>query len=60
MGYLVFVDVDEQGNIVDAFIGVNIIPSRQYDYFFFTMDEGVMENIGAYKVNIETRELVLR
>lgn len=60
MGYLVFCDVDEQGNITDAFTGMNIIPSRQYDYFFFTTDAGVMEDISNYKVDLETRQLVLK
>lgn len=60
MGYLVFCYVDEDGNIIDAFVGESIIPSRQYDYFFYTLDKGVMENIALYKVNIKTRELVLK
>ncbi|MFZ7945655.1 hypothetical protein [Neobacillus sp. 19] len=60
MGYLLFCDVDEQGNITDALSGVNIIPSRQYDYFFFTMDEGVVEDVSQYKVDLEARQLILK
>lgn len=60
MGYLVFCDVNDEGEIVDSFSGVNIIPSRQYDYFFFTFDSGVMEDISKYKVDIETRQLILK
>jgi hypothetical protein len=58
LGYLLFCDVDEAGNIIDALSGANIIPSRQYDYFFFTMDAGVMEDISLYKVDLDTRQLV--
>lgn len=57
MFYLVFCDVDEEGNITDALVGTNIIPNRQYDYFFFTSDEGVTNNINQYKVNTSSRQL---
>ncbi len=59
MGYLVFCDVNQQGNIIESLIGKHVIPDRQYDCFFYTMDEGVMEDITLYKVDMETRELVL-
>jgi hypothetical protein len=58
MGYLVFCDVDENGDIIDAYSGINIIPSRQYDFFFFTNDEGVTTDISQYKIDLETRQLI--
>jgi hypothetical protein len=58
MGYLLFCDVDEAGNIIVAFTGTNIIPSRQYDFFFFTNDADVADNIANYKVDLETRILI--
>lgn len=58
--YLIYCDVDEQGNIIDAFYGTNIIPSRQYDYYFFTEDKDIANNLMKYYVNIETRQLTLR
>jgi len=47
MGFLVFCDADEQGNITDYIAGRNIIPSRQYDYFFFLMNE---IDVADYKI----------
>jgi hypothetical protein len=55
---LLFCDVDEEGNIIEALFGATIIPSRQYDYFFYLKEK--FEDISEYKVNIETRELVLK
>ncbi|WP_163183345.1 hypothetical protein [Neobacillus sedimentimangrovi] len=57
MGYLVFCDTDELGNITDAYAGVNIIPSRQYDYFFYMPNE---IDIMQYKVDMESRQLILK
>lgn len=58
MGYLLFCDVDETGTITDAMSGANIIPSRQYDYFFYTSDHHVMENVSDFKVDLLTRQLI--
>lgn len=55
---LLFCDVDEEGNIIGALMGKNIIPNRQYDYFFFTNDPGVLDDISKYKVDVVTRQLV--
>jgi hypothetical protein len=57
VAHLLYCDVDENGNIVDAFGGLNIIPSRQYDFYFFLEDE---INITDYRVNVEERTLVLK
>jgi hypothetical protein len=48
---LLFVDIDENGNIVDALYGYNIIPDREYNFFFFTTEE-IAENAFDYKVAI--------
>jgi hypothetical protein len=53
---LLFCDADENGNITDALTGVNIIPDRQYDYFFYGFDGDIF----LYKVDVETRLLVLK
>lgn len=58
MYYLLFCNVDEFGEIKDAYTGINIIPDRQYDFFFFTNDEGVTLDISQYKVDLETRQLI--
>lgn len=55
---LVFGDVDENGYFTEVVIGRRIIPDRQYDYFFYTQDDGVLEDINLYHVDTETRELV--
>ena len=56
MNYLLFCDVDETGNITDALTGVNIIPDRQYDYFFY----GFNDDIFLYKVDVVARQLILK
>jgi hypothetical protein len=48
---LLFVDIDEQGTIIDALYGYNIIPEREYNFFFYTTEE-VAENAFDYKVAI--------
>ena len=39
MGYLVFANVDENGNITEALAGFNVVPDRQYQYFFYLTEE---------------------
>jgi hypothetical protein len=48
---LLFVDIDEEGNIIDALYGYNIIPDREYNFFFYTTEE-IAENAFDYKVAI--------
>lgn len=60
MNYLLFCNVDENGNIIDSFSGVNIIPSKQYEYFFLTQDKGVVEDISKYKVDLKARVLTVK
>lgn len=60
MNYLVYCDVDKNGNITEAFTGVNIIPPKQYGHFFLTKDEGVLTDIHKYKVDLETRQLTVK
>jgi hypothetical protein len=49
---LLFCDVDENGKIIDSLLGDRIIPMKQYDYFFYLMDdiEFVAQNIANYRV----------
>jgi hypothetical protein len=45
----IYVDIDVDYNIVSSYIGRNVIPDRQYHYFFY--DEAyVGDNIQNYKV----------
>jgi hypothetical protein len=48
---LLYVNIDEDGNIVDSLYGQNIIPDREYDFFFYTTEE-IAENAFDYKVAI--------
>jgi hypothetical protein len=48
---LLFVNIDENGNIIEALYGQNIIPDREYDFFFYTTEE-VAANAFDYKVAI--------
>lgn len=36
---LLFCDVDADGNITSSLQGNNVVPTRQYDYFFFLEGE---------------------
>lgn len=49
--YQIFVDVDEEGNVRDNMVGINIIPDREYDFFFY-QDVDIALNINNYKVEI--------
>jgi hypothetical protein len=55
MGFLVFCDVDTNGEIISYIAGSAVIPSRQYDYFFYL--ENQIE-VPDYKV--ENGQLVLK
>lgn len=33
--FLIFANADKNGEIIDAITGYNIIPDKQYQYFFF-------------------------
>jgi hypothetical protein len=48
---LLFVNIDENGNIIEALYGQNIIPDREYDFFFYTTEE-VATNAFDYRVAI--------
>jgi hypothetical protein len=48
---LLFVNIDETGNVIEALYGQNIIPDREYDFFFYTTAE-IAENAFDYKVAI--------
>lgn len=52
-GFLVYANVDKNGNIKEGLSGFNIIPDRQYDYFFFLDKE-----IDLMDYKIENNKLV--
>ena len=47
---LVYVDVDDAGNIVDIEAGRRIIPSKQFKYFFIVDDEDILFTPEKFKV----------
>lgn len=57
MGFLVFCDVDEEGNITEYIAGKAVIPGRQYDHFIYLEKE---IDVSFYKMDIESRKLVLK
>jgi hypothetical protein len=57
MGFLVYCDADENGNITNAYTGYNVIPSRQYQYFFY-MDNEI--DIMEYKIDMGSNTLILK
>jgi 5S rRNA maturation endonuclease (ribonuclease M5) len=46
---LIFADVDESGEFIEVIIGRYIIPSRQYQHFFY-VDRYVQDSLENYKV----------
>lgn len=56
MNSLLFCDTDENGNITEALSGINVIPDRQYAYFFYGFDDDIF----LYKVDVVTRQLILK
>lgn len=48
---LLFVNIDENGNVIESLYGHNIIPDREYDFFFYTSEE-VAANAFDYKFAI--------
>jgi hypothetical protein len=49
---LLFCDVDENGKIIESYLGERVIPMKQYDYFFFLNEnsEAVAANLPFYRV----------
>jgi hypothetical protein len=55
VGFLVFCDADENGNITGFVAGPKVIPDRQYEYFFFLMDA-----VDPSEYKVSNGELVLK
>lgn len=55
-----YVNVNENGTIIESLSGSSVIPSKQYDFFFYVFED-VASNISKYKVvlNGMLPELVL-
>lgn len=53
--FLVFCNVDDEGNIIEGISGINIIPGKQYDYFFYREEN---DKIDMLKYKVEDRRLV--
>lgn len=47
--FIVFCNADEEGVIYDGVVGNNIVPDKQYDYFFYLGEEGI-DDLMKYKV----------
>lgn len=39
MEYLIYCNIDDDGNIIDGIDGIKIIPDKQYEYFFFLTEK---------------------
>lgn len=48
---LIYLDVDEQGNVTACQGGTNTVPEKEYDYFFIR-DKLTLDNIRKFKVVI--------
>lgn len=57
---LVYCNVDDIGNFTEIILGRKIIPDRDYQYFFITEDTGILTSPNNYKVDVNTRQLVLK
>lgn len=55
---LVYANVDLNGNLTEVIAGQKIIPDKQYSYYFYTSDTGIMVNSSDYKVDLSTRQLI--
>jgi len=55
---LIYVDVDDLGNITEFFAGSRIIPDRQYDYFFYKAKDDVEIEGLQQKYDVINGELV--
>ena len=57
--YLVFCNADEDGRIIEGIQGVNIIPDKEYDFFFY-LGEGNKEiDLIDYKITCEGQKSFL-
>jgi hypothetical protein len=54
-GFLVYCDVNEEGYFKEILAGFNVIPNRQYDYFFY-LEEYV--DLMDCKVDLPNKKIV--
>jgi hypothetical protein len=49
---LLFCDVDDDGKIIDSLLGDRVIPMRQYQHFFYLLEdvEIVLQKVPNYRV----------
>lgn len=61
MAMFIFVNVDDQGNVIRAMGGTSPVPDAEYD-FFFLRDKLTLDNITKFRVvmNGFKADLVLR
>lgn len=45
----IYLDTDDDGNIVSSMAGVDIVPARSFDYFF-EVDWPIAQDIHRYRV----------
>lgn len=48
--FILYADTDASGNITTAYQGVNIIPDRQYQYYFFLGERTESLDVSDYAV----------
>jgi len=54
-GYLVFVNTDDEGNIIEARMGISPVPNKKYTFFFY-FEEEFTDDITEYRVEINGYE----
>lgn len=60
-GIQVYVNVDDSGEIISAQIGQYMVPTEEWDFYFYQSKE-VADNIENYKVTVEglRKKLILK
>lgn len=58
-----YVNIDEEGNIIESLEGFRVVPNKQYDHFFLMKKEDVVDEEGtiidlAKKYRIENNEII--
>lgn len=53
MGISLYCNVNEEGKIIESVVGERLLPTKQYDYFFYITDltaDEITDNISKYRI----------
>lgn len=56
----IYVNVDQDGNIIEASVGENIIPSKQFDFYFYSETEVDLDTVSRSKVVVNGFKAMLQ